>query len=105
MHLAVGNGRYYGGGNIIREDAWIDDGQLSLYSLKPQKVWKLLLLAPLLRIGGQRRARRIFTATGRQIEIRTTHPMAIYADGEPVGHTPARFEILPGAVEAIAAES
>lgn len=53
MHLAVGNGRYYGGGNVIGEDACINDGRLSLYSLSPQKVWKLLLLAPLLRTGGQ----------------------------------------------------
>jgi len=103
MHLAVGNGRYYGGGNIIGEDACINNGQLSLYSLKPQKVWKLLLLAPLLRTGGQRRARRIFTATGRQIEIVTRHRMAIYADGEPVSHTPARFEIHPATLEAIMA--
>jgi len=103
MHLAVGNGRYYGGGNVIGEDACINDGQLSLYSLKPQRVWKLLLLAPLLRTGGQRRARRIFTATGRQVEIVTKHRMAIYADGEPVSRTPARFEIHPATLEAIIA--
>lgn len=101
MHLAVGNGRFYGGGNIICEDAYIDDGLLSLYSLKPQKAWKLLFLAPLLRMGSQQRARRIFTATGRQIDIRTTHPMAIYADGEPISQTPARFEVHPAALEAI----
>lgn len=103
MHLAVGNGRYYGGGNVICEDAYINDGLLSVYSLKPQKIWKLLLLAPLLRTGSQQRDRRIFTARGREIEVWTRRPMAIHADGEPVSHTPARFKIHPGAVKVIVA--
>ncbi len=91
------------GGNVISRDAYINDGLLSIYSLKPQKVWKLLLLAPLLRTGSQRRNRRIFTARGREIEVWTRRPMAIYADGEPVSHTPARFKICPAALEAITA--
>ncbi len=103
MHLAVGNGRFYGGGNVICEDAYINDGLLSLYSLKPQKVWKLLLLAPLLRAGSQQRNRRIFTARGHKIEVWTKRPKAIHADGEPVSHTPARFEICPAALEAVMA--
>lgn len=103
MHLAVGNGRYYGGGNIISEDAYINDGMLSVYSLGPQKFWKLLLLAPLLRDGRQRHDRRIFTATAHEIEVSTSHRMAIHADGEPVSHTPARFEVHPAALEAIIA--
>lgn len=103
MHLAVGNGRFYGGGNVICEDAYVDDGRLSLYSLKPQKIWELLLLAPLLRTGSQQRNQRIFTARGREIEVSTRRPMAIYADGEPVSHTPARFRVCPAALEAITA--
>ncbi len=103
MHLAVGNGRFYGGGNVICEDAYINDGLLALYSLKPQKIWELLLLAPLLRTGSQQRNQRIFTARGREIEVWTRRPMAIYADGEPVSHTSARFEICPAALEAIMA--
>lgn len=101
MHLAVGNGRYYGGGNVISEDAYIDDGLLSIYSLGPQKLWELLLLASLLRGGRQRGDRRIFTATAREIEVSTTRRMAIHADGEPISHTPARFKVYPAALEAI----
>ena len=102
MHIAVGNGRYYGGGNIIDENATINNGLLCLYSLKPQNFWNLLILAPLLRNGKQRRAPTIFRATGRRIEIRTRRPMEIDADGEPVAHTPAIFEVLPKALEVIA---
>ncbi len=101
MHIAVGNGRYYGGGNIIDENASINDGLLCLYSLKPQSFWSLLLLSPLLRNGKQRLTQRTFCATGRRIEIKTRKSMEIDADGEPVTHTPAVFEVLPDALEVI----
>lgn len=101
MHLAVGNGRYYGGGNIVSEETYINDGHLSLYSLKPQSFWRLLLLAPFLRGGRQQGKQRVFTASAREINIRTHHKMAIHADGEPISHTPACFESYPAALEAI----
>lgn len=110
MHLAVGNGRYYGGGNVISEDASIQNGRLSLYSLKPQSALELLFLAPLLRFGrlktrSRRSHSRIFTTSGRQIHVRTRHRMAIHADGEPISHTPARFEIHPAALEVIVGQA
>lgn len=103
IHLAIGNGRFYGGGNVIHEDCSIDDGRLYLYSLKPQPLWQLLTLAPLLHGGHQSRLkRRIFSSTGRRIEVRTSPPMEIHADGEPVARTPAVFEVVPAALEVIA---
>lgn len=102
IHLAVGNGRFYGGGNIVDERAQIDSGDLYLYSLKPQSVWELLTLAPLLRGGRQRLVERTFTAIGHRIEVKTTRPKEIHADGEPAGYTPAVFEVLHDALEVFA---
>jgi diacylglycerol kinase (ATP) len=102
IHLAVGNGRFYGGGNVVDERAQIDSGELYLYSLKPQSVWELLTLAPLLRGGRQRLVKRTFTAIGRRIQVKTTRPREIHADGEPAGFTPAVFEVLPDALEVFA---
>ncbi|HEY7885874.1 MAG TPA: lipid kinase, partial [Cellvibrionaceae bacterium] len=100
IQLAVGNGRYYGGGNVIDEQARMDDGLLSLYSLRPQRVWELLTLAPLLRDGKQRHDRRIYRVRGREIRIHTRPKgREIHADGDPVGRTPATFRILPGVIE------
>lgn len=101
MQLAIGNGRYYGGGNVIDEQATIDDGVLSLYSLKPQSAWELLTLAPLLRDGRHRLAKRIFNTSGRRIEVRTKPVMSIHADGEKLTQTPAVFEVLEQALEVI----
>ncbi len=103
IHMAVGNGRYYGGGNVLRDSNQIDDGQLSIYSLRPQKVWELLTLAPLLREGQYDLDQRVFTAHGRDIHIETRPAgMAVHADGEPVTQTPAHLEVLPGALEVVA---
>lgn len=104
IHVAVGNGRFYGGGNVVDERARIDSGELYLYSLKPQSAWELLTLAPLLRGGKQRLVKRTFTAIGKQIRITTTRPREIHADGEPAGYTPAVFEVVPGALELFVAE-
>lgn len=102
IEVAVGNGRYYGGGNVVDEQSDIDNGKLCLYSLAPQPLWKLATLAPLLRGGRQHRTRRAFRVAGNSIEINSGEPMEVYADGEPATVTPARFEIMPRALEVIA---
>lgn len=104
IHVAIGNGRFYGGGNIVDERASIDSGELCLFSLKPQSVWELLTLAPLIRGGKQRLVKRTFTASGKRIQVTTTHPKEIHADGEPAGFTPAVFEVFPSALEVFTAE-
>lgn len=102
FHLAVGNGRFYGGGNVIHEDATVDEGLLRLYSIKPQAFWRLLLLAPLWRRGQHHRVAGTFSVTGKHMVIRTRKPLEVTSDGEPATHTPAELEVRPGALEIIA---
>ena len=105
IQLAVGNGRFYGGGNVVDDAARINDATLFLYSLRPQRVWELLTLAPLLRGGRHHLAERVFNATGKRIEIETSPTaMEIHADGEPVTQTPATFTVLPAALKVIVPE-
>ncbi|WP_049722839.1 lipid kinase [Gilvimarinus polysaccharolyticus] len=102
IQMAIGNGRYYGGGNVVDENSRIDDGKLSLYSLRPQTLWELLTLAPLLRDGKQHYNERVFNIQAKKIEIITGRKvMAIHADGEPVANTPAHFSVLPKALEVV----
>ena len=51
MQIAVGNGRFYGGGTVVAEDAAIDDGHLDLYSLEIRNVCKLALMLKSFRAG------------------------------------------------------
>lgn len=101
IQMAIGNGRYYGGGNVIDENSTIHDGLLCLYSLPPLALWELLTLAPLLRRGKQHLSDRVFCATGKRLEIKTSSTREIHADGEPVCNTPAVFEVIPEALEVI----
>lgn len=98
MQITVGNGRHHGDGLTVAEHASISDHMLHLYSLQPMSIWKLLALIPALRQGRQHRSDRVDTLDGKEIEIRTEHPMRVIADGEFSTHTPARIRLLPDAL-------
>lgn len=102
IHLAVGNGRFYGGGNIVDEASTLLDGQLHLFCIKPQRWWQLLLLGRSLRTGNLRTANRVICRTASNIRIKTTKPIELDADGEYKTNTPAVFTVIPKAIEVIA---
>jgi YegS/Rv2252/BmrU family lipid kinase len=102
LHLAVGNGRFYGGGMTLSEDAAIDDNRLDIYSLEASGVIAVLKLLPSLRKGTQGRWSEVETLAGQEVVVKTTKPRAVNADGEIVTHTPAQFRVLASAVEIFA---
>jgi diacylglycerol kinase (ATP) len=102
MQVAVGNGRHYGGGSIIHEDAMIDDGLLDLYSLESRRVWGLLLKLRAFRRGQHGTWQEVRTAKQPEFVIHTRRPRAVNADGELVTQTPAHFRVRPQAVDVFA---
>lgn len=96
--IAIGNGRLYGGGNIIEETAAIDDGALDLYSLEMRNIWKSALMARAFRHGTHGAWKEVRTARCVEFDIETRRPMPINTDGEIVTATPAHFKVLPAAV-------
>ncbi|WP_428680820.1 lipid kinase [Sphingopyxis sp.] len=96
--IAIGNGRLYGGGNIIEETAAIDDGTLDLYSLEMRNIWKSALMARAFRTGTHGAWKEVRTARCVEFDIETRRPMPINTDGEIATATPAHFKVLPGAV-------
>ena len=98
IHVAIGSGRFYGGGVVVDERAAIDDHCLSLYALSPLPLWYLVLLLPWLRGGRHRQLGRVTTLRQPRISLRTSRPLPISADGEIVSRTPARFDVLPAAL-------
>jgi diacylglycerol kinase (ATP) len=99
LQVSVGNGRFYGGGNQVSERAEIDDGRLDVYALKFVKAWRLVLMLRSLRAGEHGAWREIERLTGAEFEVRTRRPRSVNADGEIITQTPARFEVLPGALD------
>ncbi|WP_020187006.1 lipid kinase [Methylopila sp. 73B] len=99
LQVAVGNGRFYGGGNVIERTAAIDDGRLDLYSLEFARAWRLALMLKALRIGDHGAWREIRSMSGQSFDVRTRKPKPINADGEIIAETPARFRLLRRAIE------
>jgi len=100
--IAVGNGRHYGGGNVVEENAEIDDGRLDLYSLEIKNLWKLALMLRSFRSGTHGAWKEVRTARCVEFDIETKRPMPVNTDGEIVTATPAHFKVHPKAISIFA---
>jgi diacylglycerol kinase family enzyme len=69
LQISVGNGRHYGGGMTVQEDAEIDDGCLNLHSLEFDRLRKLALVYPAFRRVGRVSGRKCATETPGQFRI------------------------------------
>jgi diacylglycerol kinase (ATP) len=102
LQIAIGNGRYYGGGNAVQKDAAIDDQHLDLYSLEVKRAWKLALMARSFRYGEHGAWEEVRAIRAKEFDIRTRRPRPINCDGEIVTQTPAHFAIRASAVTVFA---
>ena len=102
VQIVVGNGRYYGSALAVAADATIDDARLDLYSLEVRHWLEIVTLIPSLRSGryGGKDTVEVLRAT--EFEITTVVPRKINVDGEICETTPARFRVVPGALEVFA---
>lgn len=98
MQIAVGNGRHYGGGNVVEASAAIDDGMLDLYSLELKNVWKLAMMLRSFRQGAHGAWDEVRTKRCVEFDIDTRLPRPINTDGELVTETPAHFKVHREAV-------
>lgn len=99
IQLAIGNGRYFGGGLAVSEDAVLDDGKLDLFSIEPQSLGALVRLLPALKRGPRPATQGGQLMRGENIRIHTARRRSINTDGEVLTHTPAEFRVLPKALK------
>ncbi|WP_040484394.1 lipid kinase [Lyngbya aestuarii] len=102
FQIAVGNGRYYGGGMKILHDATIDDQRLDLYSLEIKRWWQFFTVMLAIRTGRHRPELGTRTLSGSEFEIFTSKPQTINTDGELTVSTPAHFRVIPKAIAVFA---
>ncbi|MCH8503957.1 MAG: lipid kinase [Ectothiorhodospiraceae bacterium] len=103
VHVAIGNGRYSGGGVPVSEEADIADGLMDICCVRATDSWRLLRAAVTV-MRGTAGAKEVWRATGKRMELHTRRRHRITADGETAGHTPATFTIQPGAITVIIPE-
>ncbi|AFY71373.1 hypothetical protein Pse7367_3125 [Thalassoporum mexicanum PCC 7367] len=99
IQIAVGNGRFYGGGMTVAVDAAIDDQSLDVYSLEVNHWWEIANMLPALWLGRHLTLPNVHYDRGQSVEIRTKRPLPINTDGELLTHTPAKFYLLPKAIK------
>jgi diacylglycerol kinase (ATP) len=99
VQIAIGNGRFYGGGMAVAADARIDDQRLDIYSIGIKYWWQLLTILPALYRGRHQAIRWSDTWQGKEIHISTRRPRPINTDGEITTFTPARFRVIPKALQ------
>jgi len=101
VQIAIGNGRYYGGGLTVAKDAAIDDQRLDLYSLEVEHWWQMLPLLPGMRSGNHASWSWVTAMRGQEIQINTQRPHRINTDGEITATTPAHFRVIPKAISVL----
>ncbi len=102
LQLAVGNGRFYGGGRAVSTTAGIDEGALDLYVVGRRGPWELLRVARRLRSGEFAGLGSVASYRTDQVLVKTDPPMAINVDGELRGQrTPVRITVARNALRVL----
>ena len=91
--VAVGNSKAYGGGMYLLPDAELDDGLLDVLMISDHG--KLTFLRGLARVfkGTHLDSPHARLARGSVVEVRADRQFVVYADGDPVGATPATMRV------------
>jgi diacylglycerol kinase (ATP) len=98
LQIAIGNGRYYGGGLAVAPGAAINDQRLDLYSWEMLPGWRWLSLLPRLRSGNYSGMATVRSLQGQAFSIYTDRPCSINTDGELTTTTPAHVWLNPQAL-------
>ncbi|MEW9121424.1 MAG: diacylglycerol kinase family protein [Thermotaleaceae bacterium] len=99
--LAIGNGKYYGGGMKVTPDAQIDDGYFSICLIKELGKLKILSLFPTIFTGEHIKEPVVKLYRGKEISVRSEGPLLVNVDGDIIGKTPVIFELVEKAIDVI----
>lgn len=93
IQLAVGNGRFYGGGMKVNHASDLRKPRFYIYSVQPRGLRKLVKVAPRILLGRYKNSKGLVSFESERFSLTTEPIKRIYADGERVAFTPAHFEI------------
>ncbi|MGN6109173.1 MAG: diacylglycerol/lipid kinase family protein [Kofleriaceae bacterium] len=103
--VAIGNGRYFGGGMKVAPNAELDDGAFDVIALGDFGFGDLVTSGRRLYQGTHLTMEKVTARRARVIEAEGVEPGAVIEldiDGESPGRLPARFELVPGALWVVA---
>jgi diacylglycerol kinase (ATP) len=97
--ISICNGRHYGAGMTIKDDATLEDGILHGLTTEVKHWWEGLYLIPAFMSGKYKKEHEVTLVSGKEITIETKKKFYIDVDGDIQTHTPAKFSVIPRALK------
>jgi YegS/Rv2252/BmrU family lipid kinase len=101
LQVAVGNGRFYGGGNVVAPDSGIDDKTLDVYAIEMGRHRDLFGVARYFKSGDFIRNESVKQFHAAQVCLETDPDMHVNIDGEIVAMTPQDFSVARNALRVL----
>ncbi len=101
LQVAVGNGRFYGGGMIVAPHSGIDDKSLDVYAIEMGRHRDLIGVARYLKSGDFIRSEGVSHYRTERVHLETVPELPINIDGEVVSRTPQDFSVVHNALRVI----
>ncbi|MCA1740105.1 MAG: diacylglycerol kinase, partial [Actinobacteria bacterium] len=105
LQVAVGNGRFYGGGMVVAPGSGIDDRLLDVYAIKLGRRRDLFGVVRYLRSGDFVRNESVDHFRTSRVLLETEPELPINVDGELVTRTPEEFAVADNALHVIVPET
>jgi len=99
MHdVILANGRWHGGGMMLAPDAEPDDGLFDVVVIGDVNKRDFITTAPKLYKGKHVGHPKVEVLRSATVTVDAPEHLPIEVEGEQIGTTPARFEVVPGAL-------
>lgn len=99
--ILVCNTQLYAGMVRVAPDARLDDGLLNVYLFQGHGFTDMVRHVVQVLLRRHRRDPLVRHRTVREVIIDAAHPLPVQVDGEPIGTTPMRFEVVPRALSVL----
>ncbi len=101
LQVAVGNGRFYGGGMVVAPESGIDDRRLDIYAIELGRHRDLIGVARYLKSGDFIRMEGVHHYRTERVRLETEPELPIDIDGEVVTSTPQGFSVDHNALKVL----
>ncbi len=104
LQVAVGNGRFYGGGLVVAPDSSIDDRNLDVYVIELGRRRDLIGIARHLRSGDFVSQKGVAYYRTPRLRLETVPELRVNVDGEIISRTSQEFSVAPNALSVLVPE-
>lgn len=105
LQVAVANGRFYGGGNVVAPNAGIDDHLLDVYAIPRGTARQRWQVARHFISGAFTERDHVLHLTTRAVRLITEPEQRVNVDGELSARTPVRFGLLRNGLKVLVPQS